>query len=67
MTTTGDVRQASLSASLRAEELLPIILDLERLEADLFRGRSPRDDLQRVFGGQVAGQALVAARRRTVR
>jgi acyl-CoA thioesterase len=50
MTTTGDVRQASLSASLRAEELLPIILDLER-----------------VFGGQVAGQALVSARRRIVR
>jgi acyl-CoA thioesterase-2 len=59
MTTTGDVRQASL----RAEELLPGILDLERLEVDLFRGRSPREDLQRVFGGQVAGQALVAAGR----
>jgi hypothetical protein len=44
-TTTGDVRQASLSASLRAEELLPGILDLERLEVDLLRGRSPRDDL----------------------
>ena len=59
MTTTGDVRQASLSA----QELLPGILDLERLEVDLFRGRSPREDLQRVFGGQVAGQALVAAGR----
>jgi acyl-CoA thioesterase-2 len=59
MTTTGDARQASL----RAEELLPGILDLERLEVDLFRGRSPREDLQRVFGGQVAGQALVAAGR----
>jgi acyl-CoA thioesterase len=63
MTTTGDVRPPSL----RAEELLPGILDLERLEVDLFRGRSPREDLQRVFGGQVAGQALVAARRRIVR
>jgi len=52
---------------LWAEELLPGILDLERLEADLFRGRSPRDHLQRVFGGQVAGQALVSARRRIVR
>ena len=57
MTTSGDVRQASLSA----QELLPGILDLERLEVDLFRGRSPREDLQRVFGGQVAGQAMVAA------
>ena len=56
MTTSGDVRQASLSA----QELLPGILDLERLEVDLFRGRSPREDLQRVFGGQVAGQAMVA-------
>jgi acyl-CoA thioesterase-2 len=38
-------------------------LDLERLEVDLFRGRSPHENLQRVFGGQVAGQALVAAGR----
>jgi len=52
---------------LWAEELLPGILDLERLEVELFRGRSPRDHLHWVFGGQVAGQALVAARRRTVR
>jgi acyl-CoA thioesterase-2 len=39
------------------------ILDLEELEVDLFRGRSPEEDRQRVFGGQVAGQALVAAYR----
>ena len=39
------------------------LLDLERLEVDLFRGRSPDEDRQRVFGGQVAGQALVAAYR----
>jgi hypothetical protein len=32
--------------ALPAEDLLPGILDLERLEVDLFRGRSPRDDLQ---------------------
>jgi acyl-CoA thioesterase-2 len=37
------------------------ILDLEQLELDLFRGRSPQDGWQRVFGGQVIGQALVAA------
>ena len=36
-------------------------LDLERLERDLFRGRSPRVGWQRVYGGQVLGQALVAA------
>lgn len=39
------------------------ILDLEKLEENLFRGRSPQVGWQRVFGGQVIGQALVAARR----
>jgi acyl-CoA thioesterase II len=37
------------------------ILDLEQLELNLFRGRSPQTSWQRVFGGQVIGQALVAA------
>jgi acyl-CoA thioesterase-2 len=37
------------------------ILDLERLEDNLFRGRSPQQSWQRVFGGQTLGQALVAA------
>ncbi len=39
------------------------LLDLERIEADIFRGKQPQDSMQRVFGGQVAGQALVAAGR----
>src|SRR6186997_63118 len=39
------------------------LLDLERIEVNLFRGVSPDEDRQRVFGGQVAGQALVAATR----
>ncbi|MDA0562968.1 acyl-CoA thioesterase II [Streptomonospora sp. S1-112] len=39
------------------------ILDLERIEDNIFRGRSPDGGPQRVFGGQVAGQALVAAGR----
>ena len=39
------------------------LLDLERIEEDVFRGVSTRSRLQRVFGGQVAGQALVAAGR----
>jgi acyl-CoA thioesterase-2 len=39
------------------------LLDLEELEVNIFRGRSPQEDRQRVFGGQVAGQALVAAGR----
>ena len=37
------------------------ILDLEQLEVNRFRGRSPQVTWQRVFGGQVIGQALVAA------
>ena len=39
------------------------LLNLEQIELDIFRGRSPDDRRQRVFGGQVAGQALVAAGR----
>jgi len=39
------------------------ILDLEPLEVNLFRGRSPQSGWQRVFGGQVIGQALVASSR----
>ena len=40
------------------------LLDLERLEVDLFRGQSPDEDTsQRVFGGQVIAQSLVAAYR----
>jgi acyl-CoA thioesterase-2 len=42
------------------QELLEI-LDLETLEVNLFRGRSPQSRWQRVYGGQVIGQALVAA------
>jgi len=37
------------------------ILDLEPLDLNLFRGRQPQAHWQRVFGGQVIGQALVAA------
>ena len=36
-------------------------LTLEKLEENLFRGTSPKVGWQRVFGGQVIGQALVAA------
>lgn len=39
------------------------ILDLEPLEQNLFRGQSPADGWQRVYGGQVLGQALMAAMR----
>ena len=49
-----------MSAAL--DELLSI-LDLEPLEHNLYRGLSPQVGWQRVFGGQVIGQALVAANR----
>ncbi|MDZ7675556.1 MAG: acyl-CoA thioesterase II [Acidimicrobiales bacterium] len=39
------------------------LLDIEQIEVNIFRGQSPDEDRQRVFGGQVAGQSLVAAAR----
>jgi acyl-CoA thioesterase II len=44
------------------DELIQL-LDLENIEVNIFRGTSPDENRQRVFGGQVAGQALVAAQR----
>src|SRR5436189_3184628 len=51
-------RRSAMSSAI--QDLLAI-LDLEQLEVNLFRGRSPQVGWQRVFGGQVIGQALVAA------
>jgi acyl-CoA thioesterase II len=42
---------------------LVALLDLEPIEENIYRGVSPDERWQRVFGGQVAGQALVAAGR----
>ncbi|MFF3498300.1 acyl-CoA thioesterase [Streptomyces sp. NPDC003247] len=39
------------------------LLDLEQIEENIFRGRSRSAVVPRVFGGQVAAQALVAAGR----
>ncbi|MGY1814124.1 acyl-CoA thioesterase [Blastococcus sp. SYSU D00820] len=39
------------------------VLDLEERDPDVFVGRTPTTRLQRIFGGQVAGQALMAAER----
>ena len=39
------------------------LLDLESIEVNIFRGHSPEENRVRVFGGQVAGQSLVAASR----
>ncbi len=52
-----------MASQARALDQLVALLDLEEIEVNLFRGRSPQEGSQRVFGGQVAGQALVAAGR----
>ena len=49
--------------SQEAVDALVELMNLEPIEVNLFRGVSPDEDRQRVFGGQVAGQALVAAAR----
>jgi len=54
----GPLHPFAMSSAV--QDLLAI-LDLEPLEVNLFRGRSPQVGWQRVFGGQVIGQALVAA------
>ncbi|ACK50807.1 acyl-CoA thioesterase II [Methylocella silvestris BL2] len=51
------------SASAEAVDELLAILDLETIEQNIFRGRSPQVGWQRVFGGLVVAQALVAASR----
>ena len=47
----------------QALDELITLLDLEPIEVNIFRGTSPDEKRQRTFGGQVAGQALVAAGR----
>ena len=46
-----------------AMEQLIATLDLEKLEENIYRGTSPDVGWQRVFGGQVIAQALMAAQR----
>ena len=49
-----------MSESLK---FLVSLLDLEPIEVNIFRGAQLDEERQRVFGGQVAGQALMAAGR----
>ena len=44
-------------------DFLVDLLDLEPIEVNIFRGVSPNEERQRVFGGQVAAQSLMAAGR----
>ncbi|MEE1940720.1 acyl-CoA thioesterase II [Streptomyces sp. TRM 70361] len=62
---TESTRPVPPAAPGSPAERLVDLLDLERIEENIFRGHSPDEPLQRVFGGQVAGQALVAAGRTT--
>jgi acyl-CoA thioesterase-2 len=54
--------QNPLCAASPVGQLL-MLLDLDPIETNIFRGRSPQGHSQRVFGGQVLAQALVAATR----
>src|SRR5205085_6654978 len=58
----GDGVTDVVSGQQAVDDLLEL-LDLRQLTANTFRGESPSVGPQRVFGGQVAGQALVAAGR----
>ncbi|HKP57044.1 MAG TPA: acyl-CoA thioesterase II [Polyangiales bacterium] len=46
-----------------ALDTLLLQLDLEQLDADLYRGQNPANRRPRMFGGHVASQALIAAAR----
>ena len=60
---TGDAPPGVAPGGQSVVDDLVALLDLEQIELNIFRGVSPTVSLQRVFGGQVAGQALVAAGR----
>src|ERR1700748_1063126 len=56
-----DQRMPDLLPMTSAVANLVSILDLEPIEVNLFRGRSPQQGWQRAFGGQVIGQGLGGA------
>jgi acyl-CoA thioesterase II len=58
-----DLNTPTPDDSQRALDDLVRLLDLETIEVNIFRGASTDEDRVRVFGGQVAGQALIAAAR----
>jgi acyl-CoA thioesterase-2 len=54
---------AARKAAMDAANELITILDLERVELDIFRGFTPPEERRRIYGGQVVAQALAAAYR----
>src|SRR5471032_3241732 len=61
MNNSGHILRSKMSDT--ALTRLLALLDLEKIEENIFRGVSPPERVQRVFGGQVLSQALVAATR----
>jgi acyl-CoA thioesterase-2 len=59
----AELDAAAVAGGQPVLDRLIALLDLEKIEENIFRGVSPRHSPVRVFGGQVAGQALVAAGR----
>jgi acyl-CoA thioesterase-2 len=59
----AEIAATSALTGQEAVDGLVRLMDLEKIEENIFRGVSPKSRMQRVFGGQVAGQALVAAGR----
>jgi acyl-CoA thioesterase-2 len=60
---TGIVRECTVSAVSTGIGGFLDLLDLEQIEVNIFRGTHLEGARDRVFGGQVAAQALVAAAR----
>jgi acyl-CoA thioesterase-2 len=66
MTALDDSEATTETGGNDATRRLVSLLDLEPLDTDLFRGKQPDTVRQRVYGGQVAAQSLIAGTR-TVR
>jgi acyl-CoA thioesterase-2 len=59
----GAQRSSGAAVTPRPLQDLLDTLDIETIDRDIFRGEGPPEVRLRVFGGQVASQALVAAQR----
>jgi acyl-CoA thioesterase-2 len=61
-----EVTKGSANVPDPALKILLDLLDLEEIEVNHYRGRSPSGESQRIYGGQVVAQALMAASRTVV-
>ena len=60
---TGEKKTQNAPSGAAPVSDLIALLDLEEIEQNHYRATSPNEGWQRVYGGQVIGQALVAASR----